>query len=271
MSYILDGVISQEEIRDMFVDYLEAELVASNVFPTSSILGAESIKIPGLGTVPVNDYNGSTPTATDQTDTSVILTLDQAKYFLQRIDKVDDAQAAIKILAKVLAAGAYEIANAVDEFAFGEASNTTNTITAAALDETNVAKWIGDFGVKLSTLKAPKMGRKLIVSPEVSAVIARANLNLQTTSAEEAAREGFVGRFGGFDIFESLNLKDGAGAGEKTCIATVGDSLVIGVGYQEFGAGSKADDFKDYAKGLVNFGAKIIQSAYIVSGDASVA
>lgn len=270
--FILDGVISKEEIRDLFVDYLENELVARSVFPTVSIMDAESIKIPGLGAVPVSDYTGAAPTATDQTDTSVILTLDQAKYFLQRIDKIDDAQAAVKILAKVLSAGAYEIANAIDEYVFGEAANTPNTITAnAALDETNIAKWISDFGVKLSSLKAPKMGRKLVVSPEISAVIARANLTLQTTTAEEAAREGFVGRFGGFDIFESLNLKDGAGAGEKRCIASVGDSVVAGIGYSEFGAGEKIDDFKDYVKGLTNYGAKIIQSAYVVSGDGAVA
>lgn len=270
MAFKLDGVISQEEIRDLFVDYLENSLVARSIFPTTSVLGAESIKIPGLGTVATADYTGATPTATDTTDTSVILTLDQAKYFLQRIDRVDNAKAAVKLLGKVLAAGAYEIANDIDAYAFEQAATTTNSVAANnALDTTNVAKWISDIAVKMSSLKAPKNGRKLAVSPEVAAVIARANLNLNTTTAEAAAREGFVGRFGGFDIYETLNLSDGATG--KNCIASVSDSVVVGIGYSEFGAGSKVDDFKDYVKGLTNFGAKVVQPAYVVKAEASAA
>ena len=268
----LGDFINDKEIRDMFIDYLENELVARNVFPTTSIIGASSIKIPGLSTVATAAYTGAAPSATDTTDTSVILSLDSAQYFLQRIDKIDDHMTAVKVLAKVLAAGAYELANVIDEAAFTEAATTSNNVTqpSGGLDESNVAGWIGDMGVKLSRQKAPKGGRKLVVTPEVSALISQANLTLQTTTAEEAAREGFVGRFGGFDIFESLNLPHDPSTGD-TCFATVGDSVVLGIGYQEFGIGDKADDFKIYVKGLVNYGVKLVQDAYLVGSKVTIA
>jgi hypothetical protein len=83
-------------------------------------------------------------------------------------------------------------------------------VTGGILSKTTVAAWISSIGVAMTNNKCPRRGRKLAVAPEISALISAANLELNTSTAEEAAKEGFVGRFGGFDIFETINLADSA-------------------------------------------------------------
>jgi len=265
MSFVLNGVISKEEIRNLFIPSVTKSLVSSNFVTSETVLDAASVKIPGIVDFNVSDYTG-TVSITDATDTSVLLTLDQAKYFAKQIDKVDNAQSAVKVIGKILDRGAYATAAAIDTYVFDILGSATNTVTATTVDETDVIEWVLAMGTKLSTLGAPLNGRKLAISPEVKAKLAQANIVLNTTSAEEASREGYVGRFGGFDIYESLNLKAGATTG-KFAVATVEDAAVLGIGYQQYDVSEPDHLFKYLAKGLANYGAKIVQPAYVVACD----
>lgn len=84
------------------------------------------------------------------------------------------------------------------------AANTGQVITAAAtLDENNIAKEIMKLRTLLSKKEVPMIGRKLIVAPEVSAIIAMAKILTGTDDGSKAAIDGWLGRFGGFDIYES--------------------------------------------------------------------
>lgn len=88
------------------------------------------------------------------------------------------------------------------------AANSGQVISAAAaLDETNIAKEIMKLRTLLSKKEVPMAGRKLIVSPEISGIIAIAKILTGTDDGSKAAIEGWLGRFGGFDIYES-NLID---------------------------------------------------------------
>lgn len=206
MAFVLDGVISKEEIRNMFIADVNKALVGQNFLNVETVLDAESIKIWGVGDVAVLDYNGTAVT-TDATDTSVNLTLDQAKYFQKAVDRIDNAQSAIKIISKVLSKGAISTAEAIDDYIFSVLGAATNTVPTVALDDTNVIKWVSDMSVALTNQKAPKAGRKLAVSPEVGALLAEAGMSVESDAlATEAARNGWIGRFYGFDIYETLSL-----------------------------------------------------------------
>ena len=88
------------------------------------------------------------------------------------------------------------------------AANSGQVISAAAaLDETNIAKEIMKLRTLLSKKEVPMAGRKLIVSPEISGIIAMAKILTGTDDGSKAAIDGWLGRFGGFDIYES-NLID---------------------------------------------------------------
>ncbi len=272
MAFVLDGVISQEEIRNLFIAEVNKSLVGQNFLNVETVMDAESIKIWGVGDVAVADYTGSAVT-TDATDTSVILKLDQAKYFQKAVDRIDNAQSAIKILSSVLEKGAISTADAIDQYLFSVLGGTTQSITDTALDETNVIKWVSDMSVKLSELGAPKMNRKLAVSPAVGALLAQAGMKIQSDNiATEAGRVGFIGRFYNFDIYETLNLADGAsGAGAKLAVATVPEAGYLGIGYQEYELTRPAEGFKDIAKGLANYGAILSQGKFAVKGDFTIA
>ncbi len=88
------------------------------------------------------------------------------------------------------------------------AANSGQVISAAAaLDENNIGKEIMKLRTLLSKKEVPMAGRKLIVSPEISGIIAMAKILTGTDDGSKAAIDGWLGRFGGFDIYES-NLID---------------------------------------------------------------
>ena len=267
MAFNLDGVIQKELITDVMIPSIRNNLVAANFVRTKIVMGAESIKIWGVGTVTVGDYAGGTVAGTAHTDTSVVLTLDKAKYFKENIEKIDNAQAAVDILTPVLQEGAYGIASQIDKDTFTELANTTTSVAAnTAADETNIVATILAMKTALTNAGAPMEGRRLAISPEVSAILAEANLTLNTGSAEEATRNGWVGKFGGFDIYETVNLPDGATTG-KICIASVERGGCLGVGFNELKAEEVSGQFFWAAMGLSNYGNQLVKNEYVVKCD----
>lgn len=328
MAFTLDGVISKEEIRNLFIPDLIQNLVAAFFVNLNTVKDALSIKVPGVGEVEVNKYTGTAVT-TAATDESKVLVLDQSDYFQKSIDKVDNEQSAVKIIGKVLTKGAEAMAEVIDRFLFETLAGALNSIPGVALSDTNITTFISNMGVKLTNLKAPKKGRRITLTPEAAALLAEANISFNTSTAEEAAREGFVGRYGGFDIFESVNLFSpdfavlnvtdiptadtivlinvisGVSSGTavltpatnvsapvlnvadgtdetaalaaqataeltKTYIAGVEDSTEAGIGFQEYNVGEPVEGFKWIAKGLSNYGAVIVQQAFIVKSECTI-
>lgn len=90
--------------------------------------------------------------------------------------------------------------------AYGSGSNI---ITKATLTTANVAENIMELRTKLSEKEVPMDNRILIVSPKVSAVIAQAGILQGTEVAANGAVEGWLGKFAGFEIYES-NLIEAA-------------------------------------------------------------
>lgn len=78
-----------------------------------------------------------------------------------------------------------------------------NIITKATLTTSNVAENIMELRTKLSEKEVPMDNRILIVSPKVSAVIAQAGILQGTEVAANGAIEWWLGKFAGFEIYES--------------------------------------------------------------------
>ncbi len=84
-----------------------------------------------------------------------------------------------------------------------------NIITKSTLTTSNVAENIMELRTKLSEKEVPMDNRILIVSPKVSAVIAQAGILQGTELAANSAVQGWLGKFAGFEIYES-NLIEAA-------------------------------------------------------------
>ena len=79
----------------------------------------------------------------------------------------------------------------------------SNIITKATLTTANVAENIMELRTKLSEKEVPMYKRVLVVSPDVSAFITTAKILSGTEDAAKAAIEGWLGKFAGFEIYES--------------------------------------------------------------------
>jgi hypothetical protein len=92
------------------------------------------------------------------------------------------------------------------------AATSAQTTTIASMSVSTVAKDIMGLRTMLSKKEVPMEDRILIVSPEVSAIIAQAGILAGTEVAADAAVEGWLGKFAGFSIYES-NLITPSGEG----------------------------------------------------------
>ena len=266
MAINLTGTIREKVITELAIPRLEKALVsgASSILKTG--IDAKSIKIWGLGDVTVGDYTGGDVAGADFGSTSVDLELPTMKYFKEKVENVDNYQSAVPVLQAILPIGATAIATAIDAINFAAiVAGAGTTVDGLLLDETNVDAFIGEVGQALDVKDVPAEGRALTINPELKKLIALANLDRSTASAEEASRKGFVGEYLGFKIYVSNNLP----AGKYTAAHPRGTAT--GIGWNEMKIDEVSGQFYAAAMGLTNSGVKVIKGDMIVTGDVTFA
>ena len=90
-------------------------------------------------------------------------------------------------------------------------ATSANVVEAATFNVNNCANILMKLRTKMSKKELPMKWRILVVSPEISGVLAQAKILAATESGVDAIESGWVGKFAGFDIYES-NLINGAKA-----------------------------------------------------------
>ena len=155
-------------------------------------------------------------TATDRTIGYSTLTINKLHQYREKFSDLEEIQTLYSIkggrvqdlLEGMDTAVEQSIISMLDAHlsAYGSGSNI---ITKATLTTANVAENIMELRTKLSEKEVPMDNRILIVSPKVSAVIAQAGILQGTEVAANGAVEGWLGKFAGFEIYES-NLIEAA-------------------------------------------------------------
>ena len=155
-------------------------------------------------------------TATDRTIGYSTLTINKLHQYREKFSDLEEIQTLYSIkggrvqdlLEGMDTAVEQSIISMLDAHlsAYGSGSNI---ITKATLTTQNVAENIMELRTKLSEAEVPMNNRILIVSPKVSAVIAQAGILQGTELAANGAVEGWLGKFAGFEIYES-NLIEAA-------------------------------------------------------------
>lgn len=268
ITFTLNGTIKEKLISEVYIPQIRQSLVAGNFLTTKTDAKAKSLKIWGLGAVATSDWDGGRLTPSTHNNTSIDLAMDQGKSFSEDVHRVDNEASALDVLPGVLEEGAYGIAKDIDTFAFTELATTTYTGNAVVLDESNIKGFVREMGVLLDTNGAPAVGRALGLTPEAAALLAEVVGTLGSdTAATEAVREGFVGRYGGFDIFKTNQLA--AATTGKWAIASAPRGGALGVGYSEIGVDAIPGSPVDNAWGATQFGAEIVKNEFVVKADIS--
>jgi len=212
MAFVVTEAINQNKVADYMIKKLDTVLVSSGVMRHHNAgKGVDSFKIPGFDDGVTGDYDGSDITFNDQTMTSKPLVLDQKKYTAPQVDRIDNYENALEIVTGMVDRAVYAVAKVVDKFVFKTVADDVlvPTLPVYTVDVDTVINEILQIGLKMDENDIPEFGRELYVPPFVSTALAEANIVLNTGTAEDATRAGFVGYFGGFRILKSNNLASG--------------------------------------------------------------
>jgi hypothetical protein len=147
-------------------------------------------------------------TASDRTITSSDLVINKLHQYREKFSDLEEIQTLYSIKGNRIrdlvngidTAVETSIITMLDAFFAATAAQTT---TIASMSVSTVAKDIMGLRTMLSKKEVPMEDRILIVSPEVSAIIAQAGILAGTEVAADAAVEGWLGKFAGFSIYES--------------------------------------------------------------------
>jgi hypothetical protein len=147
-------------------------------------------------------------TASDRTITKSDLVINKLHNYREKFSDLEEIQTLYSIKGNRIrdlvngidTAVETSIITMLDAFFAATAAQTT---TIASMSVSTVAKDIMGLRTMLSKKEVPMEDRILVVSPEVSALIAQAGILAGTEVAADAAVEGWLGKFAGFSIYES--------------------------------------------------------------------
>ncbi|WP_432589945.1 phage capsid protein [Streptomyces sp. HD1123-B1] len=225
-----------------------------------------SISDPTIGTyVP----NVTEVTPEELTDAQRTLTIDQSKYWAFKVDDVDKRQAKGNVMPEAMSRAAYRLADQTDQYV---ASFYTGAVTANVLGSTgspiNVYTQPKDFydkvivplRTRLTRADVPKQGRYCIVPPEgyASLLLDDRFTDASASGDPNALINGYVGRAGGFAIYESNNAPEPT-AGVHVVQAGVNNAVSFAEQINKTEAYRPEKGFGDAVKGLALYGAKLVR------------
>lgn len=236
----------------------------------------DRVKILQIGDVDVNDYDEDTDiTYQNVSGAAQWLDIDQKKVFAIKIDDVEDVQSNVDLMAAYSQQAAYKISDTVDTSIAGlyvNAGITTNLgttaapLTVTAADSTGgnvgVLELLRRIGTALDKNKVPNAGRYVVMSPDIAWRLAERNVQLYNVmQSQQAADNGFVGNFYGFNIFKSNNVADVGNTATPKQKIVAGTNIAITFASQI----SKIETlrlqggFKSAVRGLYVYGRKVVR------------
>lgn len=216
-----------------------------------------AVKIGQFGPIASAPYTDGQPMAAPQelavTDQSLLI--DQADSFAFFVNDVAAAQSNLSLIDGASAEAGQSIANDADSFVASlfagvPVGNIIGNDVAVALTKDNIyAQFVG-IGVVLTKARVPKTGRYAVVSADIEGILLQAP---QLTTDPTVTRQGYVGRFAGFDIYTSENtLPNTIHAGHPMAI-TYADQV------EKTETLRAGDRFADIVRGLHVYGGKLVR------------
>ncbi len=233
----------------------------------------DTVKINTIGAVTIGTYTPGTPiTLADLSTSDQNLVIDQQKYFNFKVEDIDAVQARADVMDAGLQRAAYGLSDVADAFLFGKlvaGADAGNAIGSDAspitLSAANVYENIIKLRQKLDEANVPVSGRKLAVDPNTYALLLQDTSHFaianEATTGDNLIVNGFVGRVGGFDVYESNNLVKSATS--IAIVATVPTSTTYAEQIIKTEAYRVESAFADAVKGLHVYGAKVVDGTQI--------
>jgi hypothetical protein len=249
--------------------------------------GGDTVKINQIGDVTVADYtkNSSTLTFPTLEGASALLKVDQVKAFSFGIDDVDKAQAKGDLAALGMDQAAYKMKDAVDSYIAGlyaqagvtsglGTSATPLSITAKASASSNISvvELFSIIQEALDEANCPTDGRFIVIPPAIRQKLILASiLDVRSTmQQQDAMTTGNFPQALGFNILVSNNVSNTSGAKFKI-LAGTNMAITYAEQINKVEAVRREAVFGDGIKGLMIYGAKIVQANALACATVSTA
>jgi hypothetical protein len=222
---------------------------------------ARTVKILGVGEPTITEYDGSTPlTYPKMTDRGQDLVIDQGRAFAFFVDDIDQAQSVPGLKEEYQRKSSHGLAIAADTYIANLIKGVaTNVTTATALTQEAVKAAVDEAIVALRERNFDEEG-VIEISPAVYNVFKNCLITLSTDNPEYI-KKGKVGVYDGFDVIMSNNMaKDSS---HVYCDVRGKKAIAYAGQINEVEAQRSRDYFGDELRGLLTFGAKVIDEARI--------
>lgn len=236
-----------------------------------------SVHINTFGSIKLQDYvNGTELSDTELDITDNLLAIDKQKAFNIPVYDTDMAQVrdSVELMNKVVEGATIDSIAQIDIDIFKSIiSDNTNKIGSdespyAVTTGAQVKELFRKAKVKMNKLHVPKTGRKVAVTSEVTSLLllddafANAYYNLQN-SENPLLADGYVGKFMGFEIFETELVPNSAG-GNAQVIFTHPKFNAFAHQISSIEDIRMPKGFGDYVRGLNVYGVKSIVDNSVV-------
>jgi len=227
----------------------------------------DTVKINSIGRVTIGNYTKNTDISAPETltDAQRTLVIDQQKFYNFQVDDIDKAQQSPKVMAEAMKEAAYGLADVEDQFlasfhvgadSANLLGNDTTPITLAAPGD--AYEQIVRLGTLLTEANVPKEGRVLTIPAWYTEELLLDDRFTKNGIDKEALLNGIVGRAGGFNILESNNVPNTAGAKWKIqathpMARSFANQVASSEGYRP------EKRFGDAMKGLHVYGGKLVR------------
>ena len=221
---------------------------------------ARTVKILGVGEPTISVYDGTTPLQYPKmSDKGQELVIDQGRSFSFFVDDIDQAQSVPGLKEEYQRKSSHGLAIEADTYIANLIKGVSNVTTAKGLTQEEVKAAIDAGIVRLRERNFDEDG-VIEITPAVYNVFKNCLITLSTDNPDYIKR-GKVGTYDGFDVIMSNNMaKD---ATHAYCDIRGTKAIAYAGQINEVEAQRSRDYFGDELRGLLTFGAKVIDEARI--------
>lgn len=218
----------------------------------------DRVRICGLNPVTVFNYtrNVDMPAAELLSDNERTLVIDQAKGFNFYIDDIDKAQSKKSLMQTAMKEAADALADVADRYIYSLTDPAVSTVTDSAATSVSILNTLSDARRILMEHNVPNSANlSLEVSPAVEQKLVLAKVLRSTDNSKELGR-GYIGKFMGFDVYVTNNIK--VVDGVHRCVARTSRAIAYAEQLNTVKAYEPELRHGDAVKGLHLYGAKIV-------------
>lgn len=257
------GVFDAKLYSARFLNDLDRRTVARAITNDDyTVVGARSVEIYAANDLAANDKNAdNTVQIQNPGGSSITMTMDQEKDLTVGIPSVEEFQSQVNMQQKFRGRQAQAAEEDVDDYVLGLYTAATTSIDTTASTASGFGDIVRQAKVALSDLNVPRSMRYLVVTPTYADLIAEdAGDRIERNTQIET--EGYIGRYQGFDIYESTGVvQTGTSPGKDHCLFGHQAAITLAIQAENFSLipdSQQAQFHGDILKGLMVYGSRVV-------------